>query len=85
MVLLQSPRRSQSRRSISKEPIWSKLTMTTWKHSVMTEITNYQINNNKSAVCISYKYDIHTADLLLLIHYKLMWNETLNYYKEISL
>ena len=33
----------------------------------------------------SYKYDIHTADLSLLNQYKLMWNETLNYYKEISL
>lgn len=33
----------------------------------------------------SYKYDIHTADLSLFDRYKLMWNETLNYYKEISL
>ena len=33
----------------------------------------------------SYKYDIHTADLSLLNQYKLMWIETLNYYKEISL
>tara|TARA_B100001063_G_scaffold244711_1_gene278259 strand:- start:1726 stop:2391 length:666 start_codon:yes stop_codon:yes gene_type:complete len=33
----------------------------------------------------SYKNDIYTADLLLLNHYKLMWNEALNYYKEISL
>ena len=33
----------------------------------------------------SYKYDIYTADLSLLNQYKLMWNETLNYYKEISL
>jgi genome maintenance exonuclease 1 len=32
----------------------------------------------------SYKYDIHTADLSLS-QYKAMWNETLNYYKEISL
>ena len=33
----------------------------------------------------SYKNDIYTADLSLLNHYKLMWNEALNYYKEISL
>ena len=32
----------------------------------------------------SYKYDIHTADLALLNHYKSMWNDTLGYYKEIS-
>ena len=33
----------------------------------------------------SYKYEILTSDLLLLNKYKLMWNETLDYYKEISL
>tara|TARA_Y100000992_G_C21112245_1_gene417876 strand:- start:29 stop:694 length:666 start_codon:yes stop_codon:yes gene_type:complete len=33
----------------------------------------------------SYKYDIHTADSSLFNRYKLMWNETLDYYKEISL
>ena len=33
----------------------------------------------------SYKYEILTSDSLLLNKYKLMWNETLHYYKEISL
>ena len=33
----------------------------------------------------TYKYDIHTADLSLLHQYKLLWNETLEYYNEISL
>ena len=33
----------------------------------------------------SYKYEILTSDLLSLNKYKLMWNETLDYYKEISL
>ena len=33
----------------------------------------------------SYKYEILTSDSLLLNKYKLMWNETLDYYKEISL
>ena len=33
----------------------------------------------------SYKYEILTSDSLLLNKYKLMWNETLEYYKEISL
>ena len=33
----------------------------------------------------SYKYDIHTADSSLFNRYKLMWNETLDYYKDISL
>ena len=33
----------------------------------------------------SYKYELLTSDLLLINKYKLMWNETLDYYKEISL
>jgi hypothetical protein len=33
----------------------------------------------------SYKYEILTSDLSLLNKYKLMWNETLNYFKDISL
>ena len=33
----------------------------------------------------SYKYEILTSDSLLLNKYKIMWNETLDYYKEISL
>ena len=33
----------------------------------------------------SYKHDIHTADLSLFNGYKSMWNETLDYFKEISL
>ena len=33
----------------------------------------------------SYKYEILTSDSLLLHKYKIMWNETLDYYKEISL
>lgn len=32
----------------------------------------------------SYKYDTHTAESSLFNHYKLMWSETLDYYKEIS-
>ena len=32
----------------------------------------------------TYNYDILTADLSLFNQYKLMWNDTLDYYKEIS-
>jgi len=33
----------------------------------------------------SYKYDIHTASLSLFNQYKLMWNDSLKYYKDVSL
>jgi genome maintenance exonuclease 1 len=32
----------------------------------------------------TYKYDILTADLSLLNEYKLMWEDKLKYYKEVS-